>query len=199
MGMLEKMDTIHTVHLPCAWFPDNFPPTSTIVRSLGLAPNTAGILNNNKNQTRESGTATIKRTIKIKFPCLPLPWRHDCFGIPNHPTCTKGLSAAPPPLLVANRVGADRFPACGILVQRQPFPSAVCVSRFTPPSPRTDDDPSILSHLAIRRHLCLAVKVGERMALAGGRRPGGGQQGGVVCGTGTDKDENEGQHIPCPC
>lgn len=89
----------------------------------------------------------------------------------------KGPFCRLPPLPVANRVGADRFPACGILVQRQTLPSCGVVSRFTPPSPQTDDDPSILSHLAIRlrRHLCLAVKVGERTASAGGRR--GGQEG----------------------
>lgn len=75
----------------------SLPPPSSIVRSLGLAPNTARILNNNKNQTREFGTATIKGTINIEFPCLPPPRCHDYFGIPNHPTCTKGLSAASPP------------------------------------------------------------------------------------------------------
>jgi hypothetical protein len=83
------------------------------------------------------------------------PRRHDCFGIPNHPTCTKGLSAATATIPVANKVGADRFPACGILVPRPPCG----VSRFTPPSPRRPNRPRRRplhpSHLAIRRrHLC---------------------------------------------
>lgn len=181
MGILEKMDPIHraTVHLPCARFPDNFPPTSTIDRTFtrSRTQHRSHRRQQKLNSGIRDGDHQENHQHRVSLP--PSLGAMTVSASRTIPHAQRAFLPPPsPPSPVANRVGADRFPACGILVQRQTLPSCgVCLA-----SPRLHHEPTTTPptfptspSVSAATSCLLAVKVGERMASAGRRR--GGQEG----------------------
>lgn len=171
MGMLEKKDTIHRPSAGCPvsrQLPSHLHHRS-YVHSLASSTTTKIKLGNpGRRPSREPSTSS--------FPVYPLPGAMTISASRTIPHAQRAFLPPPPP--PGSQQGwRGSLPGLWHPRPTKTLPSCGVVSRFTPPSPQTDDDPSILSHLAIRlrRHLCFAVKVGERTASAGGRR--GGQEG----------------------